>query len=60
MELYLAHREAANQLTKEMLAADWSPTGPIVNIEWGATYLNKIDTRWRRFYSIHSDMNHNL
>ena len=60
MEKNCEMRETANRLTRPNLAEGWQPTGPISAIEPGATYLQNIDSKWRRFYSVHSDLNGNL
>ena len=54
MEILCAQRESANGLRKNDLENGWKPAGPVGNLEWGATYLEQIDSRWRRSYSIHS------
>ena len=54
MEILCAQRESANGLRKTDLENGWTPAGPVGNLEWGATYLDQIDSRWRRSYSIHS------
>ena len=54
MEILCAQRESANGLRKTDLENGWIPAGPVGNLEWGATYLDQIDSRWRRSYSIHS------
>ena len=54
MEILCAQRESANDLRKNDLENGWKPAGPVGNLEWGATYLDQIDSRWRRSYSIHS------
>ena len=60
MESYCSQRETSNKLSKDMLDSDWTPVGSIKDLEWGITYLNRIDTRWRRHYSLNSDLNQNL
>ena len=60
MEKNCEMRETANRLTRPNLADGWQPTGPISAIEPGATYLQNIDSKWRRFYSVYSDLNGNL
>ena len=54
MEILCAQRESANGLRKTDLENGWIPAGPVANLEWGATYLDQIDSRWRRSYAIHS------
>ena len=61
MEKNCEMRLNANSLTRTRLADnDWQPAGQISSIEPGATYLERIDSKWRRHYSVHADLNGNL
>jgi hydroxymethylglutaryl-CoA synthase len=59
MELYCSQREMSNKLSADELDSDWTPRGPISDLESGITFLNKIDSKWRRHYQLNSDLNQN-
>ena len=44
-------REAANKTTSEQLKNEsFKPVGPVESLESGTTYLDHIDSKWRRHY----------
>ena len=60
MELFCSQREKANALTSENLKkSEFTPEGPLHLIESGASFISKIDSKWRRNYVIAQDENGN-